>query len=104
MKKILSIIFVVLFFFISSKYSFSEERIGPQLGLNIKKTDIENVTEIILFKKETEIIQSLAKKLTGANSVSTDSMEYLLLQSSKEERSLKLKIMRYSFLRLEYSW
>ena len=104
MKKIFLFICVIIFLF-NTRYSFGEEKTKEKYGINIdvQQDKYDEKLEIILFKKQIETIERLAEKLTGANSVSADSIEYTILSSSKDERNLKLKILRYSFLRLEYS-
>lgn len=98
MKKIFLFVCVIILLF-NTQYSFGEEKYG--LGIDTQQNQFDNKLEIILFKERTVAIENIAKKLTGADIVTSDSVEYIIF-SGKNENNLRLKL-KYSFLRLEYS-
>lgn len=106
MKKIFLSFFIILFLFTTGQVLvLGEKQTQEKYGLSIdtQQNQFDNKLEIILFENLVNPVENLAKKLTGADVVTSDSIEYTLMLSNNEKRSLKLKIMRYSFLRLEYS-
>jgi hypothetical protein len=68
----------------------------------IRKTDNNSSLEIILFEKPRKDFEKVTKKMIGADIVTPDSIVYII-SASKESGDIKLKILKYSFLRLEFS-
>jgi hypothetical protein len=104
MNKIL-FVFLILFLFVSSQ-SFGENQVKKENGLNLniqKQDKWDDRTEIILFRNQMNPIERMAKQLTGANYVDSDSIEYII-PFGKQQDNFKLKINRCSFLWLELSW
>lgn len=102
MKKVFLFVFTIIFLFVSFSFSENNSYILKKFSLEVQKPSNNYGLEIILFEKPQKAFENLAKKMTGADYIDTDSIEYVLV-SGKENNNFKLKIRKYSFLWLELS-